>query len=79
MAELEYPNSGASERFILLIPRDHEHYNPLICLESSLHAMVKRKQPIRRVQIKCLHASSSQTTSLPLNKCCLVPFRVKTW
>ncbi|RDX51423.1 DOT1-domain-containing protein [Lentinus brumalis] len=41
MAELEYPNSGASERFILLIPRDHEHYNPLICLESSLHAMVK--------------------------------------
>ncbi|TFK79576.1 DOT1-domain-containing protein [Polyporus arcularius HHB13444] len=41
VAELEYPNSGASERFILLIPRDHEHYNPLICLESSLHAMVK--------------------------------------
>ncbi|KAI0656838.1 S-adenosyl-L-methionine-dependent methyltransferase [Cubamyces menziesii] len=38
---LEYPNSGASERFILLAPKDPDHYNPIMCLESSLHTIVK--------------------------------------
>ncbi|RPD59337.1 DOT1-domain-containing protein [Lentinus tigrinus ALCF2SS1-7] len=41
VAELEYPNNGASERFILLVPKDPQHYDPIMCLESSLHAMVK--------------------------------------
>ncbi|KAI8983191.1 S-adenosyl-L-methionine-dependent methyltransferase [Trametes punicea] len=40
---LEYPNTGASERFVLLAPKDPDHYNPIICLENSLHIIVKRK------------------------------------
>ncbi|KAI0353181.1 DOT1-domain-containing protein [Trametes cingulata] len=38
---LEYPNSGASERFILLAPKDKDHYNPIMCLESSLHTIIE--------------------------------------
>ncbi|KAI0641200.1 S-adenosyl-L-methionine-dependent methyltransferase [Trametes meyenii] len=38
---LEYPNTGASERFILLAPKDKDHYNPIMCLESSLHTIIE--------------------------------------
>ncbi|KAI0757682.1 S-adenosyl-L-methionine-dependent methyltransferase [Daedaleopsis nitida] len=41
VVELEYPNTNASERFILLAPKDPDHYNPIICLESTLHTTVK--------------------------------------
>ncbi|KAH9855768.1 S-adenosyl-L-methionine-dependent methyltransferase [Lenzites betulinus] len=40
-ATLEYPNTGASERFILLAPKDKDHYNPIMCLESSLHIIIE--------------------------------------
>ncbi|KAJ8482265.1 hypothetical protein ONZ45_g15007 [Pleurotus djamor] len=40
-AELEYPNNGAVERFILLQPKDKDHYNPILCLERSLHTMIE--------------------------------------
>ncbi|KAJ3567820.1 hypothetical protein NP233_g6117 [Leucocoprinus birnbaumii] len=40
-AELEYPNSGAKERFLLLAPKDKDHYNPIMDLESSLLTIVK--------------------------------------
>ncbi|EIW65294.1 DOT1-domain-containing protein [Trametes versicolor FP-101664 SS1] len=40
-ATLEYPNTGASERFILLAPKDKDHYNPIMCLESSLHVIIE--------------------------------------
>lgn len=59
-ATLEYPNTGASERyahvphrmtmsislpvrFILLAPKDKDHYNPIMCLESSLHVIIECK------------------------------------
>ncbi|KAF8971602.1 hypothetical protein BDZ97DRAFT_1607554, partial [Flammula alnicola] len=41
VAELEYPNSGASERFILLAPKDKDHYNPIMDLERSLYTIVE--------------------------------------
>ncbi|KAI0962913.1 hypothetical protein AcW1_000145 [Taiwanofungus camphoratus] len=41
VAELEYPNTGASERYTLLAPKDKDHYNPIMCLESTLHTIVK--------------------------------------
>ncbi|KAI0809016.1 S-adenosyl-L-methionine-dependent methyltransferase [Irpex lacteus] len=41
VAELEYPNSGASERYILLTPKDKDHYDPIMCLESSLYAIIE--------------------------------------
>lgn len=41
VTELEYPNNGASERFIILAPRDKDHYNPIMCLESTLMAIVE--------------------------------------
>lgn len=40
VAELEYPNSGAKERFILLAPKDKDHYNPIMDLETSLLTIV---------------------------------------
>ncbi|KAI0344273.1 DOT1-domain-containing protein [Trametopsis cervina] len=41
VAELEYPNTGASERFILLTPKDKDHYDPIMCLESSLYTIIE--------------------------------------
>ncbi|KAK2462119.1 hypothetical protein APHAL10511_006582 [Amanita phalloides] len=39
--ELEYPNSSASERFILLAPKDKDHYNPILDLEQTLYAIIE--------------------------------------
>ncbi|KJA29099.1 hypothetical protein HYPSUDRAFT_175678 [Hypholoma sublateritium FD-334 SS-4] len=41
VVELEYPNGGASERFILLAPKDKDHYNPIMDLERSLFTIVE--------------------------------------
>ncbi|KAF8640919.1 hypothetical protein AX17_000567 [Amanita inopinata Kibby_2008] len=38
--ELEYPNSSASERFILLAPKDKDHYNPILDLEQTLYTII---------------------------------------
>ncbi|KIJ60087.1 hypothetical protein HYDPIDRAFT_50523, partial [Hydnomerulius pinastri MD-312] len=39
-AELEYPNNNACEKFILLAPKDKDHYNPIMCLEQSLYTII---------------------------------------
>ncbi|TFL06272.1 histone methylation protein DOT1-domain-containing protein [Pterulicium gracile] len=39
--ELEFPNDNATERYILLAPKDKDHYNPIMCLESSLYTIVQ--------------------------------------
>ncbi|KAF6765910.1 histone-lysine N-methyltransferase [Ephemerocybe angulata] len=41
VVELEYPNRGASEQYILLAPKDVDHYNPIYDLESSLYTIVE--------------------------------------
>lgn len=41
VAELEYPNSGAVESFALLVPKDKDHYNPIMDLEQSLYTIVE--------------------------------------
>ncbi|EMD41366.1 hypothetical protein CERSUDRAFT_146284 [Gelatoporia subvermispora B] len=41
VTELEYPNDEACERFILLAPKDKDHYNPIMCLESSLYTIIE--------------------------------------
>ncbi|KAH7926203.1 DOT1-domain-containing protein [Leucogyrophana mollusca] len=41
MAELEYPNNNACESFILLAPKDPDHYNPIMCLEQSLYTIIE--------------------------------------
>ncbi|KAH9949527.1 histone methylation protein DOT1-domain-containing protein [Amylocystis lapponica] len=41
VVELEYPNTGAQERFILLTPKDPEHYNPIMCLRNTLHTIMQ--------------------------------------
>ncbi|KAG6919463.1 hypothetical protein DXG01_005722 [Tephrocybe rancida] len=41
VAELEYPNTGAVERFILLAPKDKDHYNPIMDLERSLYTIIE--------------------------------------
>jgi len=38
---LEYPNTGAKETFPLIIPRDPQHYNPIMELSESLEHIVK--------------------------------------
>ncbi|KAH7884000.1 S-adenosyl-L-methionine-dependent methyltransferase [Phlebopus sp. FC_14] len=40
-AELEYPNTNACEKFILLAPKDPDHYNPIMCLEQSLYTIIE--------------------------------------
>ncbi|KAF8554538.1 DOT1-domain-containing protein [Imleria badia] len=39
-ADLEYPNNYANEKFMLLVPKDKDHYNPIMCLEQSLHTII---------------------------------------
>ncbi|KAG5638184.1 hypothetical protein H0H81_001386 [Sphagnurus paluster] len=41
VVELEYPNNCAVERFILLAPKDKDHYNPIMDLEKSLYTIVE--------------------------------------
>ncbi|CAL1697324.1 unnamed protein product [Somion occarium] len=41
VTELEYPNTSASERFILLEPKDKDHYNPIFCLQKTIHTIVE--------------------------------------
>ncbi|KAF8895018.1 hypothetical protein CPB84DRAFT_1682451, partial [Gymnopilus junonius] len=41
VVELEYPNRDASERFILLAPKDKDHYNPIMDLERTLYTIVE--------------------------------------
>ncbi|KXN84824.1 Histone-lysine N-methyltransferase, H3 lysine-79 specific [Leucoagaricus sp. SymC.cos] len=43
VAELEYPNTGAKERFLLLAPKDKDHYNPIMDLEKTLLTIVNRQ------------------------------------
>ncbi|KAF9524683.1 hypothetical protein CPB83DRAFT_725336, partial [Crepidotus variabilis] len=43
VVELEYPNKGASERYILLAPKDKDHYNPIMDLERTLYTIVECK------------------------------------
>ncbi|KAI6022568.1 histone-lysine N-methyltransferase [Pisolithus marmoratus] len=38
--ELEYPNNHSCETFILLVPKDPDHYNPIICLVESLYTII---------------------------------------
>ena len=79
VAELEYPNTGASERFILLVPKDPQHYDPIMCLESSLHAIIKREVDTScRSNLVLICVASSQTTSHPLSRLCLEPSPLKT-
>ncbi|RXW15085.1 hypothetical protein EST38_g10773 [Candolleomyces aberdarensis] len=40
VVELEYPNTNAKERYILLAPKDKDHYNPIMDLEKSLYTIV---------------------------------------
>lgn len=41
VGELEFPNSGASERYILLAPRDKDHYSPILDLERTLYTIIE--------------------------------------
>ncbi|PIL29975.1 hypothetical protein GSI_07886 [Ganoderma sinense ZZ0214-1] len=41
IVDLQYPNTDAQERFILLAPKDKDHYNPIMCLESTLYTIIQ--------------------------------------
>ncbi|KAJ7615106.1 histone methylation protein DOT1-domain-containing protein [Mycena polygramma] len=40
VVELEYPNTNSSERFILLCPKDRDHYNPIQDLQATFFLTV---------------------------------------
>ncbi|KAI0042141.1 DOT1-domain-containing protein [Auriscalpium vulgare] len=40
VAELEFPNSGATERYILLSPKDPDHYDPIKDLFRTLYVIL---------------------------------------
>ncbi|KAF7335840.1 Histone-lysine N-methyltransferase, H3 lysine-79 specific [Mycena sanguinolenta] len=39
--ELEYPNTRSSERFILLAPKNEDHYNPIMDLLRTLYTIIE--------------------------------------
>ncbi|KAJ7725529.1 histone-lysine N-methyltransferase [Mycena maculata] len=39
--ELEYPNTNSVERFILLAPKDKDHYNPIMDVEKTLYTLIE--------------------------------------
>ncbi|KAJ7232841.1 S-adenosyl-L-methionine-dependent methyltransferase [Mycena haematopus] len=39
--DLEYPNTHSSERFILLAPKDKDHYNPIMDVEKTLYTIIE--------------------------------------
>ncbi|KAJ7743880.1 histone-lysine N-methyltransferase [Mycena metata] len=39
--DLEYPNTYSSERFILLAPKDKDHYNPIMDVEKTLYTIIE--------------------------------------
>ncbi|ESK95490.1 histone-lysine n-methyltransferase [Moniliophthora roreri MCA 2997] len=41
VCELEYPNTDSIERFVLLQPKDKDHYSPIMDFERSLYTIVK--------------------------------------
>ncbi|KAH9171706.1 histone-lysine N-methyltransferase [Lactarius sanguifluus] len=41
VGELEFPNSGATERYILLAPKDKDHYSPILDLERTLYTIIE--------------------------------------
>ncbi|KAK7041733.1 Nucleosomal histone H3-Lys79 methylase [Paramarasmius palmivorus] len=41
VCDLEYPNTDAVERFVLLQPKDKDHYSPIMDFEASLYTIVK--------------------------------------
>lgn len=45
IVELEFPNNLATEEFILLQPKDEDHYNPIYDLEASVYAIVEHYVP----------------------------------
>ncbi|KAJ3774821.1 DOT1-domain-containing protein [Lentinula raphanica] len=38
--DLEYPNNAATERFLLLAPKDKDHYNPIMDIEKTIYTIV---------------------------------------
>ncbi|KAL5534685.1 hypothetical protein ACEPAG_1149 [Sanghuangporus baumii] len=39
--ELEYPNTGAIETFLLARPKDEDHYDPTLDIENTLSTLIK--------------------------------------
>ncbi|KAJ7652051.1 histone-lysine N-methyltransferase, partial [Mycena polygramma] len=39
--DLEYPNTHSTERFILLAPKDKDHYNPIMDVEKTLYTIIE--------------------------------------
>ncbi|KZS90281.1 DOT1-domain-containing protein [Sistotremastrum niveocremeum HHB9708] len=48
---LEYPNSGAEEKFLLLEPKDPQHYNPVWELMQSLELIIKYYIPTDKQEL----------------------------
>ncbi|KAF9261890.1 DOT1-domain-containing protein [Marasmius fiardii PR-910] len=42
VVELEYPNNGACERYILLQPKDKDHYSPILDFEKTLYTIIEQ-------------------------------------
>ncbi|KAF8891542.1 S-adenosyl-L-methionine-dependent methyltransferase [Mucidula mucida] len=40
IGELEYPNDQATEEFMLVEPKDKDHYNPVFDLENALYSII---------------------------------------
>jgi hypothetical protein len=66
-----------SYRFILLAPKDKDHYNPIMDLEKSLYTIVECEVTLRKSS--SLFSQFQQTTSHQSNKPCLAPFPTRSF
>lgn len=46
--ELEYPNNNAREVFPLLVPKDEDHYSPVLEVKKSLFTIIEGQFPAFR-------------------------------
>jgi H3 lysine-79-specific histone-lysine N-methyltransferase len=61
---LEYPNTGAQERFPLLIPKDPQHYNPIMELTETLEHIIRHYVPVQHRPYFGTLSTTSLTSTL---------------
>ncbi|KAG9048164.1 Nucleosomal histone H3-Lys79 methylase [Tulasnella sp. UAMH 9824] len=66
VVEVEYPAEDAKERYILLVPNDKDHYNPIMELLNAVYAIIKNYfLPHEQIPFGTLPPNPGQTEWMP--------------
>ncbi len=63
-AVLEYPGAGASEEFLLLVPKDADEYDPLMELLATVRAIVGHTTSHRNSARHSAHSTVSKSPTM---------------